>query len=169
MFVVSKILTFKRGMTMTVATKKTKKADKNTPLSFKALLSMVRKHLAAPSLIKSAVQTGWLTNGMFVTKLTDDEMEQVKEVYTSEPACRRAQASNPEKALPDTVGPMVTASSHGAKTKLTSMWSNLTANVDTRLFLTMSRRHPKASVYLSQDGSACIFSERQTVAVLPTF
>lgn len=147
---------------------KSKKKGSTSPLTFKQLLGRVLKNDRFAVLLKTAVQTGWLTTPEFLTRMSEKEVEQVKEEYKASPHARRASAADLSKALPTVVGPMVEAEkTKGKKTSLTA--GNRTLIVDTRLFLTMRKRYPDAIRYLSQLGAttAVIFSEQNTVAVLP--
>jgi hypothetical protein len=151
-----------------VKTKSKGKKKLLKPLTFRQLLGRVLKHEGAASLVKTAVQTGWLYDEDFLTKLTDQEQNQVKEVYNKDSAFKRAKAVDLAPALPESVGYLADDFAIvGEQAKLTN--GEKEAFVDARLFLTMKKRHPEACVYFSLgDVSIVIFSERSTVAVLPT-
>lgn len=159
---------------MATATKKKaggKKPQASNPLNFKQLLGRVQKHEAAASLIKTAATTGWLTDETFLTRLSEKEAAELKEVYTASAEAKRAKPADLANALPPTVGPMADVPNKitGERVKLTA--GTRTVEVDARLFKTMQKRHPKALVYLSPEGGddqPVVFSEKTTVAVLPT-
>ncbi len=147
-------------------TKTKKKKGSATPMNFKQLLGRVAKHEASANLLKTAVATGWLTDETFLTRVSEEEKEVVKEAYNENAAAKRAKAVDLTKALPTTVGPMAEVKVTAAHAKVTA--GTRTVEVDVRMFNTMTKRHPKAMLYLSPDeDGGVIFSEKTTVAVIP--
>ena len=154
---------------MTATTKKKKPKVKPHALTFANLMRRIEKHPAFPVLLRAAKETGWLTDEYFMTRLTDKEADEVREVYNKTTAAKRAAPTDFSKAipaLPTEVGPLVedTKATNG-RVRLST--NNRTVAVDAFLFLTMQKRHPSAHIYLSrtEDGPV-IFSEKGTVAVL---
>lgn len=157
-------------------TKKAKQGSNNKPLSFKQLLGRATKHEHFARLLKTAATTGWLSDETFMTRLTDTELATVKDVVKKDSHARRAEPLDVSGVtntlpgsvtLPDTVGPMVDSEKVSGKTAKLTVGDKI-VSVDGRLFLTMKKRHPHALLYLSHAGEKVIFSEKATVAVLPT-
>lgn len=165
------LLQTKGGKEVATMKKKPRKSVSRTPMTFKQLLGRVQSHEAVGSLIKTAVQTGWLTDENFLTRLTEKEHEQIREIYQANPSYRRTKLSTVESALPGTVGPMVEESDvHPAGDRIRITGKDTVIYVDARLYLTMRKRHPRAALYLPdrEDTRRCVyFSDRSTVAVLP--
>ena len=148
---------------MSTQTKK-KPKKKTKVLSFAGLMRRVTKHPAFPSLLRTAKETGWLTGEEFMTRLTEKEALEVRDLYNKTAAAKRADTA--DLSLPAEVGPMVeTISYSNGQARLGTEFRNVT--VDAILFLTMQKRHPLANVYMSpaEDGPV-IFSEKSTAAVL---
>lgn len=146
---------------------KAKKKISTTPLNFRQLLARVQKNDAAPSFLKTAVQTGWLTDTEFLTKVSEKEEEAVRQAYNENSAAKRATPADITNALPSLVGPMVENVTH-AKGVVRLTAGTHTVEVDARLYNTMEKRHEKVMAYLSPEGDSVIFSGGQgTQAVLP--
>jgi hypothetical protein len=149
--------------------KTAKPAKEATPVPFRQLLARVMKHEAAGSLMKTAVQTGWLSDENFLMRLDEEEQEQVRTIYNEHHEFRRAPLSDFKASLPEEVGPLCDDYHVGKeKTRLGS--SDRPVYVDSRLFLTMKKRYPDSCVYLSSSDNptSVVFSGRQNaVAVLP--
>lgn len=135
------------------------------PMPFKSLLKQVEQGENKDSLIKTAVVSGWLTDGNFFTQLGDVEAEKLKGHYDAK--ARKAEAE--EIKLPDRVGFLVEeAKRKGNKFVLEAQ--GIQVSVDGTLFLTMKKRHPSSRIYLNPEDpkkGAVIFSERSTVAMIP--
>jgi hypothetical protein len=159
-------------MTGTKTKKKPAKAKKisTTPLNFRQLLARVQKNEAAASLLKTAVQTGWLTDTEFLTKVSEKEEDLVRQAYNGNSAAKRATPADITNALPTLVGPMVEEIKFLTNTVRMTAGTRM-VEVDARLYNTMVKRHERVSVYLSPDGSvsqSVIFSGGSgTQAVLP--
>jgi len=147
---------------------KTKEKVASNPLTFKQLLGRVQKHEAAGSLLKAAFQTGWLTDETFLTRVSETEQQIVKETYSESAEAKKAKVADLGGTLPPTVGPMADEPKFsGTRAKITA--GSRTVEVYARMFKTMQKRHPKAMIFLSPEGTetVIIFSEKTTVAVLP--
>lgn len=163
--VVSEKKTKKKAKTKTKA-----KAVKNTkphPLTMQSLLSMIKQREDKDALVKTAVTTGWLTNGEFMTRLDDNDMEKIKKIYDATARKATPLELNP----PKNVGFLVDeAKLKGDKMLITChLAKDINVKVDANLYLTMMRRHPKASVFLSSENpesDPLIFSEREAVATI---
>jgi hypothetical protein len=156
-------------MTATKAPKKKTKKVSAAPkaLTFKQLVALSAKSENAPSLLKMAAQDGWLSDEVFMTRLTDKEQESAKELYRANGTAKRAAAADPTKTLPAQVGPMVEPGNIKISTRSTKLTvDDRVCEADTSLFLTMQKRHPHANVHLSVEDGLIIFSEKTTVAVI---
>jgi hypothetical protein len=140
-------------------------AKKEKVMGFSQLLKRIRNSNRFPTLLRTAFRTGWLTDGVFYTKLTDKEFEKVKEVYDESQEAKKAEMLDVEKNLPGTVGVELDKIKLNAKiAKLTAAASDKEVNVDAELFLSLRRRHPKALIYLSPKSETIVFSEEKCVS-----
>ena len=57
-----------------------------------------------PSLLKTAAQSGWLTEAEFLTRHTDKEQHTVRELYRQHATAKKATAADLTKTLPNQVG-----------------------------------------------------------------
>jgi translation elongation factor EF-1alpha len=158
--------------TKTAPKKTTNKKPTKTgpkPLNIKQLVSRCgEKQENFPVYLKTAVNTGWLTDGEFITRLTDAEQADLLQLYNKNKAAKDSKVQKIEP--PDQVGVSVQKITVGdKKTKLVSGSGNLVVEVETALYLAMKRRHPKAEIFFSfedEEKSPVIFSENTAVAML---
>lgn len=150
-------------------TTKKKKPKQFKAMGFKSLLQHISKLDKFAIYLKTAVVKGWLTDEVFMTKLTEEEHAIVKDAYNKTKEAKRAETASPEDALPDVVGVGVdSAKMHGATTKLTNGTGAHSVLVDTVLYLTLKKRHPNAQLFFGHEPEvdAIIFSEKTAVALL---
>lgn len=152
---------------MSVTIKQRKKAK---GLTFAQLMARVSKAQEFPGLLKTAVQTGRLSDGSFVVSLSDKEIDQVKDLYRNNPSAKRAtRVSFP--AL-ERVGFLVDdVKETKSVARLTA--NGRTVNIDLQLFLAAKRRYPNATIFVPREGqNHVVFSRKtegmwETVALLP--
>lgn len=154
---------------MTAVATKPKKKNTGKTLSFRQLVGRCSADEEKwPLLLKTAVNFGWLTDGEFMTRLTDEECQECQQLYNKLKSAKQAKIE--EIKVPHMVGPQVATVKMGdKKTRLISITGQLAVEVETSLYLTMRKRHKDSSIYFSPENpenSPVIFSEKTAVAML---
>lgn len=143
-------------------------SKKLKPLNLRQMLANVGKQENKSSLIKTAVTSGWLTNGEFYTKLSDEDVEKIKEVYNADADAKKSEPLS--ISLPKQVGFIVDETKHHGN-KISVIAGDQEVEVDASAFVTLQKRHPKANLFLANNpqNDGIIFSEKSTVALLRPF
>lgn len=136
-------------------------------ISFKSLVANIIKDEAnGPSLLKTARETGWISDGTYSSQMTEKEVEELREIYNKNAAAKKAETVAFD--FPRMVSYAVTSiKTFNKKTELSAR--DIDVVVDTNLFLTLRKRHPKAKIFLAANDpktSPIVFSEFGNVAFL---
>lgn len=150
----------------TATKKKPKKKIKSKQMGFKDLVERSSNSDKFPVYLRLAAETGWLSDGLFLTKLTDNEHEKIKEVYSKHKEAKKAEQHPLDNTFPTVGWQITTVKMSGKRANLSTTTGLVTVSVEGELFHALQRRHPEANVYLSQDQTRVVFSEKKTVALL---
>lgn len=126
--------------------------------------------------IKTAIQTGWFTNGVLLAKLTADEVAAFKAEHAKDAQVKAADPWPVVETLPDGVTVSLDfVAAHKETDTVPALVELATATgkkvfLRTDFYLFLTRRHPKGSFYMTGKGSdenpMIALSERTTVGVI---
>lgn len=140
----------------------------NKKYSIRGLLRRLNANLEGSAYLATAAKTGWLTDGVFATRLTTGEVMTVQEMVRQNTIPVRSHQLH----LPTITGPLVVKAKAVGQCMRLITTAGATTLVDAKLYYTLRHRHPKAKVYLWGDDLPAgekmpiIFSEVSAVAML---
>ena len=148
------------------------KKKSGSVVSFKGLFELVTKAKDAEGKdvsgkwLKTAEKYGWLSNGHWATKLSDEDKEMLKDLMSGKSV--QGKAENPAKFLPWEVGTLVLNVEESGKVTTLSGRNNRSAVVSSKILRTMQRRHKGAMLYFShEEDGPVIVSGQNTLAIIP--
>lgn len=133
-------------------------------VNFNSLLSQVVKSPGNTSFLKTAAETGVLTNGEFMVAITDDEKTKIAETYGENELFRFAGKTDVSFLPKICEIPVEKPKSIKAVTRLTVRDHNF--SVDGAILQFMMKRYPNASLYLSGDRKYLMVSDKGLKGVI---
>ncbi len=156
--------------------------------TIKSLLAALKKESLPKyhAALKTAIETGWFTDYKVLTKLTEDEHKELKELHGKDKDVKNSKVLPVVDLIPPTGGVLDFVEELGESASLpalaemeTAMGKKLYLRADYYQFLI--KRHPKAQFFLTTEETAehkktgslanakVIMSERSTVAMVTSF